>query len=133
MAAISGFSDYYENKVLDHMVRGEAFTVPVAVYVALFTTIPDEDGTGGVEVTGNGYARQAATFAAAANGSVTTSTDITFPVATPAGWGTVTSFGIYDALTDGNLLMGDTLSESKVVTANDQLKFLAGQLTVSIS
>lgn len=34
---MSAFSDYYENKILDHMIRGQAFTVPTTVYLALFT------------------------------------------------------------------------------------------------
>ena len=131
--ALSGFTDYYEDQIINHMLRAQAFSPAATVYVGLYTTMPDDDGTGGVEVSGNAYARQAVTLAAASGGASSNSVVVTFPVATPATWGTVVGFGLFDALTVGNLLMGGTLTVPKAVAASDQLTFLVGDLDVSVT
>lgn len=122
-------SDYLENKILNHVLRGESYTPPAARYIALFTSDPTDAGTG-TEVTGGSYARQVATFSTATTGSSSNTADILFPVAS-AAWGTVTHFAIYDALTGGNLLYKGATTPSKSVAASDQIKFAAGTLVVS--
>jgi len=52
---MAGFSDYLEDKVLDHVFGGNSYTAPGALYVALFTVAPSDTG-GGTEVTGGAYA-----------------------------------------------------------------------------
>ena len=47
------FSDYLENKILDHVFKGTVFTQPANLYVALFTAGPNDVG-GGTEVNGGG-------------------------------------------------------------------------------
>ena len=42
---MSGFSDYLEDKVLEH-VFGGTFTTPSALYVALYTVAPSDTGGG---------------------------------------------------------------------------------------
>lgn len=64
---MSSFSDYLENKVLDHVYRNVAYTAPTGTYLALYTVAPTDAG-GGTEVTGGGYARQAITFGASSGG-----------------------------------------------------------------
>ena len=54
------FTDFLENKIIDHMLRNQAYTPPTTVYVALFTTATTDAG-GGTEVSGGAYARQAVT------------------------------------------------------------------------
>jgi hypothetical protein len=85
-------TDYLENKTLDHTLGTTAYAKPAAVYVGLFTTAPADAG-GGTEVSGGGYARKTATFAAATGGSTSNNADITFDVAT-ANWGTITAIGV---------------------------------------
>jgi hypothetical protein len=123
-------SDYYENKILDHMLRAQSFTPPATVYVALFTVSPS-DSSGGTEVSGGSYARQAVTFGAASGGSISNSADITFPQAT-ANWGTIVAVGLFDASTAGNLLWYGDLTQSKTVNNGDIFKISAGNLTVSL-
>jgi len=123
-------ADYYENKILDHMLRAQAFTPPSTVYVALFTVSPSDSG-GGTEVSGGSYQRQSVTFGAASAGSITNSADITFPQAT-ANWGTIVSVGLFDASTAGNLLWYGDLTTSKTVNSGDIFKISAGNLTVSL-
>ena len=52
---MSQMSDYLENKMVDLIFRGQAYTAPV-IYVALYTAAPSDAG-GGTEVSGNAYAR----------------------------------------------------------------------------
>ncbi|MEM4134314.1 MAG: hypothetical protein QXV73_03880 [Candidatus Micrarchaeia archaeon] len=127
---MAGLSDYYENKVIDHMLRGQAFTPPSTIYVGLYTTAPTDAG-GGTEVSGNGYARQSVTLTAASGGSTSNASDITFPQAT-GDWGTIVAVGLFDASTGGNLLAWSNLTESKTINAGDVLKIPAGQLTFTI-
>lgn len=127
---MAGLSDYYENKVIDHMLRGQTFTPPSTIYVGLYTTAPTDAG-GGTEVSGNGYARQSITLTAASGGSTSNSSDITFPQAT-GNWGTIVAAGLFDASSGGNLLAWNNLTESKNITDGDVLKIPAGQLTFTI-
>jgi hypothetical protein len=127
---VAGFSDYYENKVIDHMLRNQAFTPPSTVYVGLYTAAPTDAG-GGTEVSGGSYARQAVTLAAASAGATQNSADITFPTAT-ADWGTIVAAGLFDAASAGNLLAWNNLTASKTVNNGDTFKIAAGSLTISV-
>ena len=122
-------SDYYENQIIDHMLRAVAFTPPATVYVALFTAAPTDAG-GGTEVSGGAYARQAVTLSAASAGATSNSADVTFPAAT-ANWGTVVALGLFDAETAGNLLMWTNLDVSKAVNSGDTAKFNTGDLDIT--
>jgi hypothetical protein len=127
MAAIS---DYYENKIIDHMLRAQAFTPPSTIYLALYTVAPTDAG-GGTEVSGGGYARQAITLSAASAGATSNSADITFPTAT-ADWGTIVAVGIFDISTGGNLLWYGNLTQSKTVNNGDTFKINAGDLDITL-
>jgi hypothetical protein len=121
-------SDYLENKLIDHFLGTTTFTKPSAVYVALFTVAPDDAG-GGTEVTGGSYARQTATFTAAASGATSNDSNIDF-TNMPAA--TTVAIGIYDALTSGNLLLWGTLTANKTTDAGDTLRIATGDLDISI-
>lgn len=109
-----------------------------AKYIALYTTAPAEDGTGGVEVDGTGYTRVLTTStdwsdATLADPSVlSNATSIDFPEA-GGPWGTIVAFGILDAATAGNYLIGSNLNVSKSPTEGDVARFSPGQLTVSLT
>jgi hypothetical protein len=119
-------TDYLEDNLINHVLRGIAFPVPAAIYVALFTTAPGEAG-GGVEVSGGSYARQLATFVAPVSGTTSNATSLVYPTAT-IGWGTVTSFALMDALAGGNILYYANLNAPRIVLVGDQLSFPIGQL-----
>lgn len=123
-------SNYLENKLLEHTLRNISYTPPTTVYLALFTSDPGEDKTG-TEVSGGAYARKAITFNAAASGAVTNSADILFDIAT-ANWGTVSHVAVFDALTAGNMLYYGTLTTAKTINSSDQLKIVAGDLSISL-
>lgn len=130
-------TNYLEPKVLEHNVGKTAFTMP-SVWVALYTVAPT-DSTSGTEVTNaNAYARQstAAVWGAASVGdpsSIANSVQISFPVATPATWGTVVAMALVDSATHaaGNQLYWGDLVADKVVGINDQLVFAIGDLTIT--
>lgn len=137
-------SNYLENKIIDWLFRGQTFTPPATLYVALFTVAPSDTG-GGTEVTGGAYARvavtsslanwagtQAAASTVASSGTGGTTSNnaaITFPAPT-ANWGSIVAFGIFDAVTAGNLLVYGTLSAAKTVNNGDAApSFPAAALT----
>lgn len=141
-------SDYLENKFIDWLLRGQSFTAPTNVYVALFTAAPSDAG-GGTEVSGGSYARvqvasalanwagtQGAGTTAASSGTggqTSNNGAVTFPAPT-ANWGVVTHFGIFDASSGGNLLYWAPLTVSKTVNNGDAApSFAAGALTITES
>jgi hypothetical protein len=120
-------SDYLENKLLDHVLKVAAFTVPPNVYVALYTAAPSDSG-GGTEVSGGSYARQTSTWTAAAAGATSNSASINFPNM-PAV--TVTHLGLFDAVTAGNLLYHGALTSPQVVAAGNTFTFAIGEIDIT--
>ena len=130
---MSGFSDYLEDKVLEHVFGGNAFTAPSTLHVALYTVAPSDTG-GGTEVSGGAYARQTGTFTVSGTNPTTASNTaaIEYPTAT-ADYGTVVAVGVLDASSGGNLLAYSTLDSSKVVSSGDVFRFNAGDLDITLA
>lgn len=145
---MSAMSDYLENKLVDLILRGQAFTPPATVYVSLHTSATTDAG-GGTEVSGGSYARVAVTSSLAnwagtqSAGSTTassgtggaTSNNATITFAAPnANWGTITHFGIWDASTAGNLLLHGALTTAKTVNNGDAApSFAIGALSLTFA
>lgn len=145
---MSAMSDYLENKLVDHVFRGQAYTIPV-IYVGLLTAAPSDSG-GGTEVSGNNYARVKAAASAAqaltdwkstqnndvastgTTGNTTNTNSVTFPTPS-ATWGVVTHIGVYDALTGGNLLLYGSLTISKTINQSDTVTFPAAALSFTFA
>lgn len=130
---MASFTDYTENKVLDHVVGKTAFTMP-AIWVALFTAAPSDAG-GGTEVTGGSYARKATAgtdWAAAAAGATSNATTLTFVTPT-ASWGTVTHFALMDAATVGNMIAWAPLTTSQAIGSGNTVSFAIGDLDVTLT
>jgi hypothetical protein len=130
---MAGFSDYLEDKVLDHVFGGTAYTAPTTLYVALYTVAPTDTG-GGTEVSGGAYARQTAAFTVSGTNPTTASNSaaIEFPTAT-ADLGTVVAVGVMDASSSGNLLAYANLDASKTVSTGDVFRFNAGDLDITLA
>jgi len=122
--------DYSELKILDHCLGTTTWTKPTAVYLGLFTTDPGE-ATGGAEVSGGAYARQAVAFNAASAGATENTSEIAFPVAT-ANWGVIGWVVLFDTVTGGNRIWHGALTATKTIDTDDQFKIAAGALDVSI-
>ena len=130
---MAGFSDYLEDKVLDHVFGGNAYTAPATLYVALYTVAPTDTG-GGTEVTGGSYARQTGAFTVSGTNPTTASNSaaIEYPTATD-NYGTVVAVGILDASSGGNLLAYANLDTSKSVTTGDVFRFDTGDLDITLA
>ena len=122
----SGFTNFLAGKVIDHLLRNQAYTPPSTVYLALYTVVPTRS-TSGTEVSGGSYARQSLTLDAAASGLSSNSGTITFPTAT-ADWGTVVAVGICDASTAGNILWYGNLTANKTVGNGTTFSMATGDL-----
>ena len=145
---MSAMSDYLENKLVDWFFRGQAFTPPATVYIALLTATTDDDGSPLTEVSGGSYARVAVASSLAnwagtqsagstvassgASGTTSNNNPVTFPVPT-ANWGNITHFAIMDASSGGNVLYYGALTAPKTVNNGDPAPvFAAGTLTVQV-
>ena len=136
MASSGKATFYLINKLLDHVFGGTVYTPPPTLYYALFTTVPAQDGTGGVEVSGTGYARKAMTdnttlWPNAVAGVKTSGAQVAF--AAPGGsWGTALGYGIYDAASSGNLLTVTTLATGVPISTGDPITINAGDMTITV-
>src|SRR3954463_6374286 len=141
---MAGVSNYLADLILNTIFRDGTFTQPPNLYVALFTTMPANDGTGGVEVTGTGYARVAVPTtntgwsAPAANAlarEITNAAAVDYgtagsdwaPSASP-----VVGFGFYDALTAGNYWGGNPFGSNVIVQNGNPVRFTAGSLRAQL-
>lgn len=109
---MTGFTDRVAQGILNHVVgKTTLFTLPTA-YVALFTATGTDAGSGFSEPSGGAYARVATaagdwnSATGSAPSQITNANPVNFPTAT-ANWGNIVAFGLYDALTAGNLLLWD--------------------------
>ena len=104
-------SNYGEDKMLT------LFKDAGPYYLALFTVAPSEKG-GGTEVSGGAYARQKVTFGTPSSGSMSNSAALEFPTAT-ASWGTAVAWGLFDAVSAGNMIWYGNITTPKELLAGD--------------
>lgn len=132
-------SDYLTNARMKRLLKGEDFTAPTTLYIALYTTAPQLNGTGGTEVSraGTSYSRVAVRQntgwqgPSGSNQEWSNTQDIVFAVPT-GNWGRIAGAGILDAETDGNLLWVLHMSSPKQVENGDGApKIPAGALKIS--
>lgn len=126
-------STYLRNALLEHYLKGTAFTQPTNVYISLHTGDPGT--TGASEVAGGTYARQLAnaSFAAASGGSKASNANIDFAGMPAVGGSGVTHVGIWDAVSGGNYFEGGVLAAAKVVNAGDTFRLTSGALVASLT
>ena len=135
-------SDFLYQKQMDYLLKNTpVFTPPSSLWVALFTSTPSLNGTGGVEVSlvGTNYSRvqiQASNGwqgPSGANLEYSNLLELVFGVPS-ANWGTIVGAGLYDAAEAGNLYYVSYLTTSKTVSNGDGApKILAGQMRVTRS
>lgn len=141
---MAGFSNYLADQILNEKFRDAAATKLGSVYVALFSVMPANAGTGGTELSAGNYARVAVPTTDAAwtapsgtprlidNVAIvdmgTCATTDWAPSGTPA-----VGFGLFDAVTAGNYLGGNTFASSKIIQVGDPVKFNIGDLNITLS
>lgn len=106
--------------------------IPDEYYIGLSSTAPSTDGLNVTEPASGGYQRvQLTGLSEPTAGVVTNPTSINFPESTQS-WGTVSYFVIFDAATEGNLLMYGELEEARTVEAATIMTLRANSLTLSV-
>jgi hypothetical protein len=139
---MSGFPDSMESNILDHFFGGVALSPssPANIHVGLYTTLPADDETGGVEASYTGYGRVSVTnnsteWPAATEGAPTSKSNantITFGQKTDAGDVTIVGFGLFDASSGGNLLFFGAVTPNQTVGQNDTPRFLGGDIVIEL-
>jgi hypothetical protein len=131
-----GFSDYWENAVLDGSFGDPTTPTITSVYLALTTVVPDDTKTGAslTEAGYTGYARAqvpAASMSAAAAGSKTNSSAVTFAACT-AGTSTVIGWALCDALSGGNVILWGTCTSTVISTTQTPATIAVGGLVATL-
>ena len=118
-------TDFLEQKLGDHIFRSATYAKPTQLLVGLFTTMPADDGTGGVEPVGNNYARVRhdpgdSNWYRSQDGlnRYWNALPVEFPVQS-GPWGEVVGYGVWDQ--NGNLLIPALLDTPRTIdmsTAN---------------
>lgn len=134
---MSAATDHLEDLIIDHLARDASWTKPAALYVGLFLAMPNDDASGGTEVSGGNYSRVQhgpgdAAWSKTSPGVVTNATAITFPQASGADWGQIVGVGVWDAASGGNLLLAAQLGATKTVGDGDPpQRFAASTLSLT--
>lgn len=137
---MADLTNYTETMIGNVLFRTQAAWKPPAIWIGLYTVTPNDDGTGGTEVSGGGYARVQVPQAdaqwnppTAGNGVFSNANEIVFPAPT-ANWGQVVAFAILDASSGGNMMIAKTLTTPKTVNNGDPApRFAAAALSVTFA
>jgi hypothetical protein len=137
-------SQYTRQNVVNSILRATALPLPTVTYVSLHTADPGVLGANEVSTaTWPGYARRDSAVgvgapasgwsAADTNGNSKNAKQITFPANNAAGPETITHFGIWDALTGGNLIAYGALTTARTLAVGDVLVFDVNTLSVTLT
>ena len=133
---MEAMSDFLESAVLNSALNAVAFPTIASVYVALFTVAPNDTG-GGTEVPlAANYGREQVTSGFSLQDLTTrfsNDSPIVFPAAGSGGWGSITSVGLFDAVTGGNLLFHGNLTNPRTVLEFDVFQFNADDLGITLA
>ena len=136
---MAGFTNYLEDKIVNHVFGSTTYTKPTNWYVGLLTATPS-DSAAGTEVSGGSYARMVCAFTITGTGTAqaANTSAITFPTAT-ADWGVVGWVGIYDALASGSIVAYQNLQQSdfststtKTINDGDIFKFNSSTIKIQL-
>lgn len=117
------FTTEFDNRSLDWVYGGSTPTRPTNRFLALYSADPNgKPGTGGTELTGNGYARQSVAFTAASASSTNNNADVDF-VVSGGNWLDVTAGQIMDASTAGTVISYDLALSITGITDGDTVRF----------
>jgi hypothetical protein len=137
---MAGWSDSIELSLLNQVFGATAFSPAATHFIALFTSPPNDNGTGGTEVSAGGYARlsfanNSATWAAATSvgglGTKTNAAAFTWAPATTA-WGTVVAAAIFTAATGGTMIASGTISPAMVIGVGAVANIPPGNFVITL-
>lgn len=128
-ATSGGLTEYAQRKLLDHVFGGPTYTSPATVYVGLSTAISGETLS---EWTESSYDRKAIAFSSASAGVSANSGTVTFTTNVVDGAANLNSFGIWDDVNTGNLLLAGPVSTARTVQIGDTANFTAGTFNATL-
>jgi hypothetical protein len=124
-----GLASGVAQSMLNALCRNVAWTQPAAFYIQLHTADPGAAGT--TAVFGDSR-RVAATFSAAASdGTITTSADVTWTSLTAAG--TISHVSFWSASSSGTFLGSDDLATPRTVAVSDNFTILTGDVDLALT
>lgn len=119
------FTNYLEEKILEHVFTGTPYTKPAQWYVTCFTTTPADDGTGGVEMSGGSWGgRKAVNFGEYVSGGVPSTLEVTFIMAA----GTVNAVALMDAAAGGNICSIKAITPGRTYADGEPVIIAVGDL-----
>jgi hypothetical protein len=130
---MGAFSNYAEEKFVEHFLRNNAITSPVSTYLSLFESDPGE-AADGTETSYTSYARIAAVWTSLDGaGQTKNSGSISFAANGNASASvTITHAAVFDSLTTGNCIIYGPLAASKTLAVGDVLSFAANALVLTL-
>jgi hypothetical protein len=133
--ASGGVTTAWANKILDHIFKNDAITVPTNLYVGASTANPTDNASGISEPSGGAYARKIHNAWDAASLKATENTEAaTFTQAT-ASWGEITHAFIsdsVDAVLEANIIFYSALGSSILMGNQDTLNFADGAIDIAV-
>lgn len=90
------FSLYLETALLNHVFVGPVYPQPIGLFVAVFSTAPDQTGSGGVEISDPGYGRFGIQFATPTGTPVSTYNNAAIQWAPATQVWNAVACGLYD-------------------------------------
>lgn len=137
---MANFSNYLENKIVGWLNGDALATITTNLYVALYTA-PLEQSNSATYLIGFTTSRVEVnnwTVTTASNASdsivdatITNSAEITMTASSNVA-ATASHFGVYDAVSNGNLLFHGALSSNVVIAVSDSVKFAANAITLTV-
>lgn len=132
-----GFTDATEAAILNCYVGGTSITAPAACYLGVFSAAPGDDGAGGTELSGNGYARLSVRSkfgTPATEGGVGITNDVAFDMAaaTGSGWLAGVAVGLF-AASSGGTAFAATSASLPALTATQFHHFNVASLTFTLT
>jgi hypothetical protein len=130
---MAGAVDTLETSILNHFLNKATWSAPASLYMGCYTTVPNDAGVGGIEVSGGSYARQLinGSMATGVNGVSTNTLAVPFPQAS-ANWGTILGLGFWSASTAGTLYAFTLLDVARTIGSGDILNFPIGAITMQV-
>ena len=128
-------STYFLNQVMGNVFNTKTSpALPTEYFIGLSSTAPSADGSSVSEPSSSaGYKRvKLENLSEPATGVISNTQAISFDEST-ASWGTMTHFVIYDAESEGNLLMYDALSTPRNVETSTIVTIKQGSLSLTLS
>lgn len=133
---MAGKSNFASLKVIGHLLGLRTLAPPASYFIRLYTAAPNDDGTGGAEVAGNGYApkeivNNTTNFVINSTGEIENGVEFAFAAASAPGWGSIVAFGLWSSASGGNAWFIDELKNPVVIGDGQIFKFDAGDLVFS--